>query len=148
MIKLQSIPEYQAHLPLFSIEDNFQLVYNQFLTSSLGKIYHAIPWDELVDSFGLTESKMGPDCIFSPRGKLALMFLKNYACCSDERLMEQLNSNIHYQLFCRLLLGIGEQINNFKIISQIRCELAAKLDIDKVQKMFSQALAALYGRCY
>jgi hypothetical protein len=66
------------------------------------------------------------------------MFLKNYACCSDERLMEQLNSNIHYQLFCCLLLGIGEQINNFKIISQIRCELVAKLDIDKAQKCLAK----------
>lgn len=138
MIKLQSIPEFQAHLPLFSIEDNFLVVYNQFLSSSLGKIYQAIPWDELVDCFGLTESKMGPDCIFSPQGKLALMFLKNYACCSDERLMEQLNSNIHYQLFCSLLLDIGEQINNFKIISQIRCELAAKLDIDEAQKCLAR----------
>lgn len=138
MIKLQSIPEFQAHLPLFSIEDNFQVVYNQFLASSLGQIYQAIPWDELVDCFGITESKKGPDCIFSPQGKLALMFLKNYACCSDERLMEQFNSNIHYQLFCRLLLGVGEQISNFKIISQIRCELAAKLNIDRVQKCLAQ----------
>ncbi len=66
------------------------------------------------------------------------MFLKNYACCSDERLMEQLNFNIHYQLFCGLLLGIGEQINNFKIISQIRCELTAKLDIDEAQKSLAR----------
>ncbi len=134
MIKLQSIPEIQTHLPLFSVEDNFQVVYNQFLSSSLGKIYQAIPWDALVHTFGLSESKMGPDCLFSPQGKLALMFLKNYACCSDERLIEQFNSNVHYQLFCRLLLGVGEQINNFKIVSQIRCELAAKLDVDMAQK--------------
>nr|WP_244826060.1 hypothetical protein [Carboxylicivirga linearis] len=66
------------------------------------------------------------------------MFLKNYVCCSDERLVEQFNSNTHYQLFCRLLLGIGEQISNFKIISHIRCELAAKLNIDRVQKCLAQ----------
>lgn len=138
MIKLQSIPEFQTHLPLFSIEDNFQVVYNQFLSSSLGKIYQAIPWDELVKVFDLTDSKIGPDCIFSPQGKLALMFLKNYACCSDERLVEQFNSNIHYQLFCRLLLGMGEQLNNFKIVSQIRCELAAKLDVDEAQKCLAR----------
>ena len=138
MIKLQSIPEFQTHLPLFSIEDNFQVVYNQFLSSSLGKIYQAIPWDELVKAFDLTDSKMGPDCIFSPQGKLALMFLKNYACCSDERLVEQFNSNVHFQLFCRLLLGLGEQLNNFKIISQIRCELAKQLEVDKAQKCLAR----------
>ena len=138
MIKLQSIPEFQTHLPLFSIEDNFQVVYNQFLSSSLGKIYQAIPWDDLVKAFDLTDSKMGPDCIFSPQGKLALMFLKNYACCSDERLVEQFNSNVHFQLFCRLLLGLGQQLNNFKIISQIRCELAKQLEVDKAQKCLAR----------
>jgi len=134
VIKLQSIPEFQPQLPLFSIEDNFQVVYNQFLSSSLGKIYQAVPWDELVKSFALKQSNKGPDCIFSPQGKLALMFLKNYACCSDERLIEQFNSNIHYQLFCRLILNVGEQITNFKIVSQIRCELASQLNIDDAQK--------------
>lgn len=138
MIKLQSIPEFQAHLPLFSIEDNFQVVYNQFLSSSLGKIYQAIPWDDLVKTFGLSKSKMGPDCLFSPQGKLGLMFLKNYACCSDERLVEQFNSNVHYQLFCQLLLEVGEHIKNFKIVSQIRCELATKLDLDMAQACLAQ----------
>lgn len=138
MIKLQNILEFQSSLPLFSIEDNFKVVYRQFLSSSLGKIYQAIPWDELVKSFGLTENKKGPDCLFSPQGKLALMFLKNYTCCSDERLIEQFNSNIHYQLFCRLLLGVGEQISNFKIVSQIRCELSSKLDLIKAQKCLAE----------
>ncbi len=133
MIKLQSNSEFQQPLPLFSIEDNFKVIYNQFLSSSLGKIYQAISWNDLVESFSLKENKKGPDCIFSPQGKLALMFLKNYACCSDERLIEQFNSNIHYQLFCGLILGVGEQIKNFKIVSQIRCELAGNLNIDDAQ---------------
>ena len=138
MIKLQSIPEFQPHLPLFSIEDNFNVIYTQFQSSTLGKIYQAIPWDELVKSFDLKESNKGPNCLFSPQGKLALMFLKNYACCSDERLIEQFNSNIHYQLFCRLVLRVGEQIDNFKIVSQIRCELAVKLNIDDAQKCLAK----------
>jgi len=37
---------------------------------------------------------------FSPKGKLALMFLKHYTCCSYERLIGQLNANIDYQFFC------------------------------------------------
>jgi hypothetical protein len=74
VIKLQSIPEYQAHLPLFSIEDNFPVVYNQFLATSLSKIYQAIPWDKLVDSFGLTESKMGQTVYLAPRVSRLLCF--------------------------------------------------------------------------
>jgi len=40
--------------------------------------------------------KKGTKNYFSPKGKLALMFLKHYACCSDRRLVEQLNANIDY----------------------------------------------------
>ncbi|MEM6717725.1 MAG: transposase [Bacteroidota bacterium] len=70
---------------------------------------------------------------FSPKGWITLMFLKHYACCSDRRLKEQLNSNIDYQFFCDLHLGF-DRITNYKIVSQIRCELAACLDIDVLQK--------------
>ena len=61
------------------------------------------------------------------------MFLKHYACCSDKRLLEQLNGNINYQFFCDIYIG-SEYLSNYKIISQIRCELAEKLQINKLEK--------------
>ena len=133
MIKLQSIPHLQASLPLFSVEDNFNLLYNRFLDTDLGKIFIAIPWEELIRSFKLKENKKGPDCIFSPQGKLALMILKHYAGCSDKKLIEQFNANIHYQFFCSTVLSLGQHIDNYKIVSQIRCELSGKLNIKDAQ---------------
>lgn len=62
------------------------------------------------------------------------MFLKHYSCCSDRKLLEQLNSNLDYQFFCDISLGF-ERLTNFKIISQIRCELAESLDIDSLEKI-------------
>ena len=62
------------------------------------------------------------------------MFLKHYAACSDRKLIEQLNSNIDYQFFCDLHLGL-ERITNFKIVSDIRCELATYLKIDSLEKI-------------
>ncbi len=120
-------------MPLFSIEDNFNLLYDQFLDTDLGKIFIAIPWEELIRSFKLNESKKGPNCIFSPQGKLALMVLKHYAGCSDKKLIEQFNANIHYQFFCSTVLGLGQHISNYKIVSQIRCELSGKLNIKDAQ---------------
>lgn len=61
------------------------------------------------------------------------MFLKHYACCSDELLIEQLNSNLDYQFFCDISLGY-ERLTNYKIVSQIRCELASKLSIGQLEK--------------
>ncbi len=138
MTKIRRITEFQRKIHFENPEDNFNSLYGQFLSSKLGMIHQAIPWEELVGAFGIKEYDKGPDCIFSPRGKLALMFLKHYACCSDERLVEQLNANVYYQFFCDLLLNIDENIDNFKIVSQIRCELSMRLDIPEAQKCLAR----------
>jgi hypothetical protein len=100
----------------------------------LGKIYTAIPWGELVSVFKIKEFKKGTKNYFSPKGKLALMFLKHYVCCSDKRLNEQLNANIDYQFFCDIHLG-HHRLMSYKIVSQIRCELSKRLKIPKVEKV-------------
>ena len=61
------------------------------------------------------------------------MFLKHYACCSDRKLLEQLNANLDFQFFCDLYIPPQARLTNFKIISAIRCELAEKLDLEKTQ---------------
>lgn len=137
MTKIRRISGFQHSINFQSPEDNFQVIRSRFLESNLGKIYQSIPWDELVSSFGLKESFKGPNCLFSPRGKIALMFLKHYSCCSDERLVEQINGSVHYQIFCDMLLWPGEVIGNYKIVSQIRCELAGRLDLRGVQKVLA-----------
>src|SRR5690606_36165808 len=111
------------------------LFYARFLEGHLGKIYQAIPWNDLVLQFNIKEQRLGNNMLFSPRGRLALMFLKHYAGCSDQKLIEQLNSNLDYQFFCDISLGY-KRITNFKIVSQIRCELASHLDIDATEALF------------
>ena len=134
MIKIQRISEFQHRFPFLSSTELSTAYHTRFLQSDLGKIHTAIPWDDLISSFGIKQSHKGPRCYFSPKGKLALMFLKHYAACSDRKLIEQLNSNIDYQFFCDLHLGL-ERITNFKIVSDIRCELATYLKIDSVEKI-------------
>ena len=137
MLKIQRTKEFQTRLSFQSHGELFAAFRQRFLSSDLGKIYQAIPWEELVKSFALKEHRKGPQCYFSPQGKIALMFLKSYAGCSDQKLLEQLNSNIDYQFFCDLHLG-RERLTNAKIISDIRCELAGKLDMNQLQKLFYQ----------
>lgn len=82
--------------------------------------------------FRLKIHSKGPAPIFSPRGKIALMLLKNYFACSDHKLLEMINGSLDCQYFCDIYLG-RSRLKNAKIISEIRCELAPKLAIDKVQ---------------
>ena len=132
-MNIQRISEGQFRLSLFSLSENFDAHYARFLKSNLGKIHSAIPWDALVKTFGITESSKGRNLLFSPKGRLGLMFLKNYTGLSDAKLIEQLNSNFDYQFFCDIELGF-ERLTNFKIVSQIRCELSENLDIDSLEK--------------
>ncbi len=137
MAKIQKISELQPTLSLFSISENYELFYPRFLESDLGKIYQSIPWEDLVSVFGLKEKHLGRKSLFSPKGRIALMFLKNYTEVSDRKLIEQLNGNLDYQFFCDINLG-ANRLTNEKIVSQIRCELAEKLCIDDVEKKLYQ----------
>ncbi len=137
MSKIQRISQLQHSLSLFSISENYTLFYHRFLESDLGKIYQAIPWEELVSTFGLEEKPLGRTYLFSPQGRIALMFLKHYTGVSDRKLIEQLNGNLEYQFFCDISLG-SNRITNTKIVSQIRFELADRLSIDHLQQVLYQ----------
>ena len=134
-MKVRRISEFQSRLSFPDFDSNYEKHLQSFQSSELGMIHKALPLQELVKTFGLSDKIKGPTSIFSPRGKLALMFLKNYCCCSDKKLIAQFNGNIFYQIFCDTLLDPGQQIENFKIVSDIRCELAKQLDIDKAEKV-------------
>ena len=136
MSKIQRISGLQHEFSFFNASENFDNYYSRFLESDLGKIHSAIPWQELSKSFGLKDSNKGPTSIFSPQGKLGLMFLKHYALVSDKKLIEQLNSNIDYQFFCDIKIGF-ERLTNYKIVSQIRCELAEDLNISEQELVLS-----------
>ena len=62
--------------------------------------------------------------------------LKAYTGFSDRQLVEHLNGNIHYQIFCGIMIPPSLPITNFKIVSAIRNEIASRLDIDSFQELW------------
>jgi len=138
MSKLQRIYEFTPEISFISPQKEFSLYWKSFLESELGKIYQAIPWNDLVKSLKLKENRKGRSSLFGPQGKLALMFLKAYTGLSDRKLYEHLNGSIQYQLFCGIFLG-PEKLADFKIISRIRTELSIKLNIRVTQDILAKA---------
>jgi len=134
-MKIRRISEFQAKIHFPNFDSHYEKYLDSFSKTNLGKIYRSIPWGAMVRSLDLKEYKKGPDCLFSSRGKLALMFLKHYCGCSDKKLIEQLNGNVYYQIFCDIVLAPGQHIENFKIVSHIRCEIASLLNIDKLEEV-------------
>lgn len=139
MCKIQRISNFQHQFAFFSIHENFDAFYDGFLQTDLGKIHQSIPFDLLVGQFKIQEFRKGTSTYFSPKGKIALMILKNYVGCSDKRLIEQLNGNVHFQYFCDIVIPFDAPLTNFKIVSQIRCELASNLKIRELQQILAQA---------
>ena len=105
MVKLRRIFETTPEISFISPQQEFSLYWNSFLESALGQIYQAIPWDKLIKSLKIKDNRKGRKSMFSPQGKLALMFLKSYSGMSDRRVYEQLNGNIQWQMFCRIFLA-------------------------------------------
>ena len=136
-MKVRRIDQFQKQFAFQTFDETYQLHMSAFFKSDLGKIYNALPLKELATTLGLKPKPKGPDSIFSSAGKVALMFLKHYSGCSDKKLIEQFNGNIHYQIFCDTLLPIGQSLTNYKIVSQIRCEIADLLNIDKLENVLS-----------
>ena len=136
MRKIRRIFETSQEINFISPQKEFSLYWQSFQGSELGSIYQSIPWIELFKALKIKENSKGPSRIFSPQGMLALMFLKSYVGCSDRKLINHLNGNIDFQMFCGIFLG-PERISNFKIISEIRCELSNKLDIKILQSVLA-----------
>lgn len=138
MLKIQRLNEFQYQLPIFSSIDNFELFYQGFLQTDLGKIYTGLPFKSLSETFNLKSHKKGARCYFSNEGKIGLMFLKNYYGCSDKKLIELLNGSIYMQFFCGVYIPIESPLQNFKIVSQIRTELGKSLNINNFQRVLAQ----------
>ena len=103
-----------------------------FATSELGRLHALFPFSELARQMHLKSSALGRKSYFSPEGKIALMVLKSYTNFSDAQLIEHLNGNIHYQLFCGVQIDPLHPLTNPKIVSAIRQELADRLDIESL----------------
>jgi transposase len=143
--KLRRISNFQQQFSFFNINENFDAFYTQFLSTDLGKIHQSFPFEELVKTFKIKEHKKGASTHFSPKGKIGLMVLKNYTSCSDKKLIEQLNGNINFQYFCDIVIPFDSPITNYKIVSQIRCELSKTLKIREAQSVLASAWLPFMG---
>ena len=107
MSKIRNFAEITPNLP-FSEFNFYELYRETFEKSELGRMKKILPLHEMAESFGLVSKSMAPKrgrkSYFTPEGKVALMFLKMKTQMSFPKLMEELNGNIHYQLFCDILI--------------------------------------------
>ena len=126
----------------FSEFDFYDLYRSTFEKSELGRMKKLLPLREMAESFGLVSKGMRPKQgrrpYFTPEGKVALMFLKMYTGLSCPKLMEQLNGNIHHQMFCGAIIDPNRPLTNYKLPDDMMLELAGKLKIRQLQDMLAE----------
>ena len=136
MAKIRNISEIHPTLGFteFDILEKYRKSFNE---SELGRLHSVFPFESMAKAAGLSQCHLGRRNCFSPSAKIALMVLKAYTGFSDRQLVEHLNGNIHYQLFCGIMIDPSCSITNYKIVSAIRNEIASRLDIDSFQKVLA-----------
>ena len=136
MAKIHNISEIHPTLGFteFDILEKYRKSFNE---SELGRLHSVFPFERMAKASGLSEPHLDRRNIFSPCAKIALMVLKAYTGFSDRQLVEHLNGNIHYQMFCGIMINPSFPITNYKIVSAIRNEIASRLDIDSFQEILA-----------
>ena len=136
MAKVQNISEIHPTLG-FTEFDILERYRKSFHESELVRLHSVFPFEHIAKTVGLSDQHLGRRNIFSPCAKIALMVLKAYTGFSDRQLVEHLNGNIHYQMFCWIMINPSFPITNYKIVSAIRNEIASRLDIDSLQEVLA-----------
>ncbi len=142
MAKVQNLSGISPDIP-FTEFDFYDLYRQTFEKIELGRIRQKLPLHEMAENFGLTRKSMrvkrGRRSYFTLEGKVALMFLKMYTGQSCPKLMEQLNWNIHYQLFCDVRINPMHPLTNYKLLDDVFSELARGLKIQQQQEILARA---------
>ncbi len=122
MAKVQKLFELQQTIA-FTEYDFYKIYEETFKSSDLGRVRALLPLRKMAGIFGLIEEKPKRDRVkrgrkpyFDAEGKVALMFLKMYTNLSAPKLMEALNVNIHYQIFCGIRINPANPLTNYKLI--------------------------------
>ena len=142
MSKVQNFAGISQSLP-FTEFDFYELYRRTFANTELGRMRKLLPLHEMAVNFGLVERSLNPKrgrkSYFTPEGKVALMFLKMYTQLSAPKLLEQLNGNVHYQIFCDICINPERPLTNYKLIDDIVGELAGGLKIQQLQDILAKA---------
>ncbi|MEG1935579.1 MAG: transposase [Rikenellaceae bacterium] len=114
-----------------------------FRNTELGKLKELFPFKSVCRLLLPTVNRRVPKGrkeLFDAEAKVALMILKSRYNLSDRHLIERLNSDIHFQLFCGVIIPADAQLVDFKIVSRIRTELSHELNLNEFQKTIASSL--------
>ena len=142
MVKIQNISGIHPTLGFteFDIQEKYR---KSFHESELGRLYSVFLFERIAKEVGLSEHRLGRKGIFSPCVKIGLMVLKAYTGFSVRQLVEHLNGNIHYQMFCGHEAPLGKPRMPLKHI----CRHCSDLVIRRPRNKYTDVAASYLSYC-
>jgi hypothetical protein len=130
-------PNKMSQLELFSKEMQMSVSFRQFLETKLGKYWKALPLKEMASMIEqkIKKKNVGKNPILKVEGGLGLMFLKAYTGLSDEKLVESLNTDWAYQMFCGVQFHKTKRIRDKDFVGRWRRFLSQFFDFEHISKM-------------
>jgi len=123
-------------LPLFPHEAGLSIKFLRFPQTSLGQLRAVLPIKELAAQLPQRPANSsGAPPWLDNEGKIALQFLKANEDCSDEKLLERINTNWAIQFFLGICLKDTEKIKDKDLIWKTRKYVAQQMDIKMFQKI-------------
>ena len=122
-------------LTLFSPEVAQSIKSKVFKKTILGQFHASLPLKELAALLPRRKTKVGARGWFTNEGKIALQFLKSYEGCSDEKLLERINTSWTLQLFCGIHLPAAKMIGDKDLIWKTRAWVAKHMDWNAAQSI-------------
>lgn len=128
-------------LTLFEVSSYESVFRLNFLSSELGRMFTTIPFRELADIFRSDQRRCPQGCksTFTIEGGLGLMFLKHHSNLSDAKLIDRLNTDWYYQMFCGLSPKIHYGIKDKDMVGRWRRFFGARLDLSNFQDCLAGA---------
>jgi hypothetical protein len=117
---------------------------SNFQDSELGRLHSTIPFLRLANHFRADERRcpQGAKATFTIEGGLGLMFLKHYTRLSDAKLIDRLNTDWHFQMFCGLPPQISYRIKDKDIVGRWRRFFGLRMDLQDLQGCLAAAWKA------
>lgn len=122
-------------LSLYPPEIGLDVRWHKYQTTEYYKLRQSLPIKELAALLPTKKSVQGAPAWFDNEARIAIQFLKPYLGCSDEKLLEHINTNFAIQFFLGINLKYNERIKDKNLIWQTRTLVADHLDICKFQPL-------------
>lgn len=122
-------------LHLFEPGAYSSILVSHFKNSALGRLHSTIPFRELADYFraGMHRYPQGAKATFTIEGGLGLMFLKHYTQLSDAKLIDRLNTDWQFQMFCGLPPQVCYSIKDKDIVGRWRRFFGLRMNLTELQ---------------